>query len=154
MAADTKAFRARFPIRWSDVDSAQVIFYGKYLHLFEAVEDEFFRQHELPIHELQRQFGIWMPRVETHSTFFFPARFGDVVEVELQVGALKKSSARFNYEVKRADPQPAQLLARGYNVIVCVSQENFRAVPIPEPMRQLLGRYLLPTAGTTRAARS
>jgi len=136
-------FRVRFPIRWGDADSARIIFYVNYFKLFEAAEDEFFRAHGRPLHELQSEFAVWNPRVETHATFLYPARVGDLVEVEVRISKIGKSSARYEYEITRADPQPAILLARGYTVTVCVSQETFRAVPIPPPMREILQSQLL-----------
>jgi 4-hydroxybenzoyl-CoA thioesterase len=138
LVAEGRSLQVRIPVRWDDVDPAGVIFFGSCFRFFQAAEEELFRSAGKGLHQVLSELKIWVPRVEAHADFTHPARFGDLLEVTIRVAALGNSSIRYKFEMLRADPQPAVAVANGHVVIVCVSQETFRPLPIPAALRELL----------------
>jgi 4-hydroxybenzoyl-CoA thioesterase len=58
--------------------------------------------------EMLRRFEIiGYPMVDTGARFFVPSRFGDVIEIETQVTAFRRSSFDVAHRVLRADGQLA-----------------------------------------------
>jgi len=74
-------------IRWGDCDPAGIIFYPRYLEIFDnAVAVLFERALGITKHDMFKtyEFAGW-PLVRTHLRFLKPTRFGDDVEVETGV---------------------------------------------------------------------
>ena len=76
--------------------------------------------------------------VETRCTYFSPAGFPDAVHVGLKVKHLGTSSVRYELGVFRNSEALAS--AVGEFVHVYVDRATSRAVPIPQPVREVLER--------------
>ncbi|MCL6579020.1 MAG: acyl-CoA thioesterase [Candidatus Bathyarchaeota archaeon] len=129
------AFKTSFRITWADTDAAQVVHYSNYFRFFERAEEEFYRHLGFSFTDINKM-GIWLPRVESFCQFKKPARFGDLIEVELTVRELKEKSIK--YEFKIFNKESAVLLANGYVVIVAADKHMERAVQIPKEIVEKL----------------
>jgi acyl-CoA thioester hydrolase len=74
--------------------------------------------------------GLWLPRVEAFCQYRKPARFDDVLEVELTVEELKEKSVKLGFNVTRKET--TELLANGYVVVVAADRNTGRATQIPK----------------------
>lgn len=83
-----KAFTTSFRVSWADTDAAQVVHFFNYFKFFEKVEEEFYRHLGFSIDDITNR-GIWLPRVEAFCQFKKPARFNDLIEIELTIEELK-----------------------------------------------------------------
>ena len=101
-------FKASFRVTWADTDAAQVVHYSNYFRFFERAEEEFYRHLGFNFTDLHAR-GLWFPRVEAFCRFRQPARYDDLIEVEIAVGELKEKSVRFEFNVFNKDT--AELLA-------------------------------------------
>ncbi len=79
---------------------------------------------------------IWMPRVSAHCDYKSPARFGDMLSIEMKLGRLGRSSFKLLYQAYRV-PERTHL-ADGYIVAAAVSRSTFKAVPLPDELRKAL----------------
>ncbi len=75
-------FRNSFRVTWTDTDAAQVVHYSSYFRFFERTEEEFYRQLGFSFTDMVDE-GVWFPRVEAFCQYRQPARFNDLIEVEL-----------------------------------------------------------------------
>ncbi len=124
-------------VRWSDVDFAGIIRYDAYLRLFELAETELFRHIGLPFSEVYDLLDIWMPRVQMHCDFHYPAKLDDLLKVSVHIAEMRRSSICLKFEVERERLQ----VADGHFYIVTVSRGSFKPIPVPEDLRRRLQPY-------------
>lgn len=80
--------------------------------------------------------GIWFPRVEAFCQFKRPAKFNDMLEVELTIEELEEKSIKYGFKI--FNKESAVLLANGYVVIVAVDKQTGKATHIPKEIVEKL----------------
>ena len=128
-------------VRWSDVDYAGLICYGAYLRFFELAEMELFRAAGLPYKDVFERFNIWLPRVQLHSDFHFPARLDEQLNVAAYIGRVGNKSLTIKFEVNRALDN--KLNATGHFILAAVDRESFQSVPVPRNLIDALARFTI-----------
>jgi acyl-CoA thioester hydrolase len=123
------AFRTSFRVVWADTDAAQVVHYSNYFRFFERAEEEFYRQLGFSFTDTARK-GLWFPRVEAFCQYKKPARFNDLLEIELTIEKLKEKSVKFGFKV--FNKETGALLAIGYIVVVAADKQTGKATQIPD----------------------
>jgi YbgC/YbaW family acyl-CoA thioester hydrolase len=71
--------------------------------------------------------------VKIEAEYFVPLVYGDTAEVELVISELGRSSARFNYTLKRSND--SVLCAQSTQIQVAMDIDKRRAIPPPEKYR-------------------
>lgn len=128
-------FKTSFRVTWADTDAAQVVHYSNYFKFFERAEEEFYRHLGFSFTDLHAG-GLWFPRVEAFCQYKKPARFGDLLEVEITIGELKEKSIRFEFNI--FNKEEATLLAAGYIVALAADKQTEKATEIPEEIAKKL----------------
>jgi YbgC/YbaW family acyl-CoA thioester hydrolase len=128
-------------VRWSDIDAAGIVCYGKYLRFFEGAEEELFRAAGLPSEEMARELGVWLVRRRVSAEFTHPVRLGDELETRAGVAALGRSSVRLGF-VAMVGGRPA---AHGEYALVCVDRDRLEPRPLPDALRERLSAFLTRT---------
>jgi len=134
-----KKFIIEERVRWGDVDAARIIFYGAYIRFFEFAETELFRAVGLPYGVMFDELDIWLPRVHLECDFHRAAQLDDLLEVQVFVGRLGRTSLRLDFEVRRKGD--SENVATAHFVLVTVRRNTFETVPIPEEMRRRLAPF-------------
>lgn len=129
------AFKTSFRVVWADTDAAQVVHYSNYFRFFERAEEEFYRQLGFSFTDTAKK-GLWFPRVEAFCQYKQPARFNDLLEVEVTVGFLKEKSFRLDFRI--INKETSVMLAAGYVVIVVADKQNGKATCIPREIVEKL----------------
>jgi YbgC/YbaW family acyl-CoA thioester hydrolase len=129
-------------VRWRDVDTARIIFYGSYLRFFENAETELFRAAGLPYGVLFDEFDIWLPRVHLENDFFHASKLDDLLEVAAYIGKVGRSSLRVDFEVRRKGE--SELIATAHFVMVTVKRSTFESVPVPKELLSRLAPFTKP----------
>jgi 4-hydroxybenzoyl-CoA thioesterase len=80
------------------------------------------------------------PMVRLETDFKRRSRYGDRIEVDIEVFKLGGASLGLQYTVRGDDGE--RLFAK--SIIVLTELDSGQAVPIPEDMRAALARYLIP----------
>ncbi len=126
------AFVHRTPIRFAHVDAAGSVFYPRYFEMLNAAFEDWVAEVagvDFATLHLGRRIGT--PMVNVEATFEHPGRLGEMLDIELLLTRLGKSSltiaARFTVE-------GAPRLRAGLTS-VCMDLETARAMPWPEEMR-------------------
>jgi YbgC/YbaW family acyl-CoA thioester hydrolase len=123
-----QTFKTAFKVLWVDTDAAQVVHFSNYFRFFERAEEEFYRYLGFNFGDFARK-GLWFPRVEVFCQYEKPARFNDLVEVELIVEELREKSVRYSFRFSNKESE--DLLAHGYMVAVVADKQTGKAVAIP-----------------------
>ena len=120
-------------VRWSDVDAAEIIFYGSYIRFFEFAESEMFRSVGFAYGRMFEQLDVWLPRRHIECDFLIAARIDDLLEVACWVSHIGKTSMKLAFEVTRPLIGPEVIATASY-VLVAVDRREFAKVAIPEKL--------------------
>jgi acyl-CoA thioester hydrolase len=105
---------------YGDTDQMGVVYYANYLRFFEASRNEFIRAKGLRYRDFEAEFSLRLPVVEAHVNYRLPARYDDLLTVEISLGEVRRASARFDYRILRGD----ELLATGHTMHACVDLDG------------------------------
>lgn len=131
-------FRIQERVRWSDIDSSGIILWSAYTRFVEIAESELFRAAGFPYGTLWDRLDVWLPRVQFHIDFRSPVRLDDLLDIEIWISRVGRSSIRFELAMKKQDGQPA---AEGYLVIVSISRTDGKSIEVPKLLVQALQPY-------------
>jgi acyl-CoA thioester hydrolase len=105
---------------YGDTDQMGVVYYANYLRFFEAARNEFIRAKGLRYRDFEAEFSLRLPVVEAHVGYRLPARYDDLVVVEISLAEVRRASARFDYRIVRGE----DLLVTGYTTHACVDLDG------------------------------
>src|SRR4026207_1098653 len=134
-------------VRWSDVDVSGIIRWGTYVRFVEMAETELFRAAGFPYATLWDRLDIWLPRVQFHLDYRNPARLDELLDIEIWVGHIGRSSIRLEFAVKKAS---GDLAAEGLVVIVSSDRTTALSVGVPKPLLDALAPYTSPRPSPAR----
>lgn len=133
-----RRYRIEEHVRWSDVDVSGIICWSAYARFVEIAETEFFRALGFPYATLWDQLDIWLPRVQAHFEYRNPVRLDDLLDIEVWVGRVGRSSIRLEFMMHRPDGQVA---AEAYLVIISIARKDSRPLEVPQALLQALAPY-------------
>lgn len=127
-------FSTSITVRFADCDPVGFVYYPRVLHYCHVCMEEFFAERcGITYQKLLDEERIGFATVKIEAEYFVPLLYGDTAEVELEVTDLGRSSARFNYSIKRADD--SVLCAQSSQVQVAMDIDKRKAIPLPEKYR-------------------
>jgi YbgC/YbaW family acyl-CoA thioester hydrolase len=132
-----RTIKEEMRVRWGETDSAGIAHFTSFFVYFEVAEQKLFRD-VLKINPRDK-FGpdkiVGLPRVESYCQYFSPARFDDLLEVELRVAALGRTSISYEFSIQ--NKTSGKLSASGKVKVIAVN-ESFQSVEIPKEIAELL----------------
>ena len=131
--------RTRRRIEFSDTDAGGIAHFARFFVFMETAEHELLRGLGVDPGASRQDGGrlIGWPRVATACEFLSPVRFGDVIDIHVQVVKVGRTSLTFGFAVSLA----GRAVARGRITTVHAvlnAPEGIQPVPIPEALRELL----------------
>lgn len=143
-------FSATYPIRFSDVDRAGILYYPRFLHYFHCCFEDFFdRGLGIPYNHLLDVERIGFPTVHMEVDYLAPLRFGDKVEITLGVERLGTKSVTWMYTgTTSRENKPVQCV-RAVLVTACLDMDSFKGRELPMKYRDLFNGFLVPDSHRT-----
>lgn len=129
-----RVVEARTRVIYGDTDQMGVVYYANYFRYFELSRSEFFRSLGGSYVELEKQ-GFGLPVVEANARYRSPAKYDDVILIEVKLAELKRASMRFEYVVRREANRDD--LVSGHTVHACIGPGGKPTGLPPEVMRLL-----------------
>jgi acyl-CoA thioester hydrolase len=126
--------RTEIRVIYGDTDQMAVVYYANYLRYFEAARNEFIRAKGLRYRDFEAEYSLRLPVVEAHVSYKQPARYDDLIAVEISLAEARRASARFDYRILRGDV----VLVTGHTLHACVDLEG-RVQRMPAGLVQRLG---------------
>ena len=127
-------FSTSITVRFADCDPVGFVYYPRVLHYCHVCMEEFFAERcGITYQRLLDDERIGFATVKIEAEYFVPLLYGDTVEVDLEVTDLGRSSARFNYSIKRAND--SVLCAHSSQIQVAMDIDKRKAIPLPEKYR-------------------
>ena len=103
------------------------VYYARYLDILEAARGEFFRFLGQPLLMWQERDTIF-PVIECNFRYKSPARYDDVLTIEVKVAALDRVRLSFTYSIR--DRETGRELVRATTSHVCTStHEKPKRIP-------------------------
>lgn len=119
-------FVYRREIRFYETDMVGIVHFSNYFRLMEEAEIAFWRSRGVALFETWDGKTLSFPRVSAQCDFKSSARFGDELEVEVNVLRVGRSSVRFGFEMRNSE----RIVAIGEIVACCC---EVREGHLPKP---------------------
>ena len=132
------AFHYTHRVAYSECTLGNHVYYARYPDILEAARGEFFRQLGAPLKQLQEQEVIF-PVAECHLHYRAPARYDDVLRVEVCVTAAGRARLNFGYRVVN---QSGALLLEARTFHVCAGL-NEKPRRFPDGFVERLTPYMI-----------
>jgi acyl-CoA thioester hydrolase len=137
-----ETFRHQHRVTYADCTVGNHVYYARYLDLLEAARAAFFRSVDLSFLQLQEA-GFIFPVIEVRLRYRTPARYDDVLEIEVWPTVVERVRLNFSYVVRL--PTGKQTL-EGETFHVCTGL-NEKPLRLPEQLTRALRPYLPEIAG-------
>lgn len=129
-------FTHELRVRFGECDPQGIVFNANYLLYFDVAITELWRAAGCPWQEVVER-GVEAVVAETNLRFLAPAGFDDVIELRATVTQIGNTSISTEIDAVRDD----ELLVHGTLRHVCIDTRSREKTPVPEWLRESLGRY-------------
>lgn len=130
-------FRKVIKVRFSDSDPAGVLYFPRFLdHFHEVFEDWFDEDLKMPYRWVLEDTHVGFPTVHVDCDYRGPFRFGERMEVELDVTRVGERSFTCTYRARAVGEEEVRVEARVVTAVVDL--KNFVAIDIPPALRRAL----------------
>jgi len=122
--------RTQRRVEFADTDMVGIVHFARFFIFMETAEHEFLSSLGTPVLFKDGGRSIGWPRVSVTCDYLAPARFGDVLDIHLQVIRKGRSSLTYRLDIARQ----GQPIARGRVTTVCCLLDDpggVKAIPIP-----------------------
>jgi acyl-CoA thioester hydrolase len=124
---------ARLRVIYGDTDQMGVVYYANYLRYFEAGRTEFIRAKGMTYRDFEETYRLRLPVAEASVSYRSPARYDDLLDVEVSLTEVRRASARFDYRIVRG----GELVVAGHTLHACVDLEG-RMERMPQALLERL----------------
>ena len=138
------SFTVRKQVRFHHCDPAGIVFYPQFFYLLHEVQEDFLAHIGHPEHQLIGS-GLGVPIVDLKTEFRGMCRYGDELDISLNLTRVGNASIGMHYEIHSAliNGDMGKILKLIANtVVVCSQVPNGKVLPIPDALRQALVPYL------------
>jgi 4-hydroxybenzoyl-CoA thioesterase len=130
---ETPPFRRQVLVRFADCDPAGIVFYPRYLEIFNNLVEDWCRDElHFSFNEIVTTRGWGLPTVHLEVDFAAPSTFGETLSAILSVRSLGTTSV--SLEILLEGPDGAERV-RGKVVLVLIDRRTHRAISIPDDIR-------------------
>ncbi len=135
------------PIRFEEVDAAQIVFFARYLNYAHEAMEHFFSSLEGGYARLIVERQIGLPAVDVQMSFWKPMRYGDTLRIETSVARLGNRSVTLRYRMYNAATD--ELCAKVDHTVVTSDLSQLKSCDMPPDVRAQLEAHL--EMGASRA---
>jgi len=130
-------FQHQHRVSYAECTVGNHIYYGRYLDLLETARGEFFRSLGAPFLRWQQEDTVF-PVIECRLRYKAPARYDDVLTVEVWLTSLEKVRVNFAYRINN---QAQTEIVRASTFHVCTGLDE-KPKRLPPELVRLLQPYL------------
>lgn len=131
------SFVLELPVRFAHVDAAGIVFYPRYFEMLNtAVEEWFAARTGVSFADLHIARRRGVPTVALESRFVAPSKLGDVLEIEVVLKKLGRSSCDLEYRIISSGAERVSASA----VLVFIDLDTGLSEPWPDDLREGLAR--------------
>lgn len=124
------------PIRFEDVDAAQIVFFARFLNYCHEAMEALFGALDGGYVGLIRDRRVGLPAVHVECDFTAPLRYGDVARIDVSVERIGRSSCALRYLFTRASD--GVKVANILHVCAVSDLRTITSIAMPDDMRAVL----------------
>ena len=121
-------------VRYAETDQMGYVYYGNYATYYEVARVESLRNLGFSYKSLEEE-GILMPVTENKSKFIRPAKYDDLLTINVMVKKFPTNRITFEYEIYN---ERKKLINLGETILAFVDKKTGRAHEVPESIAKLL----------------
>jgi len=125
-------------IQFSNCDPAGIVFYPQYFYILSESKEDFLIHIGHPQHHYINSLRKGWPMVRLETDFKRPSRYGDQIDVDIEIFKLGGASLGLEYTIRGDDGE--RLVAK--STIVLMNLDTGKPLPIPDDLRDALTPYL------------
>jgi 4-hydroxybenzoyl-CoA thioesterase len=134
-------FRYERPIRFEDVDAAQIVFFPRFFNYCHEAMEALFGALDGGYVRLITERHLGLPAVHVSCDFKSPLRYGDVARIDVSVVKVGTTSCTFRYDVARAK-DGAHVATVTHTCVVSQLGAAMAKTSIPADVRAVLEAHL------------
>lgn len=123
-----------YRIYYEDTDAIGVVYYANYLKFFERARTDFLRSLNISQQVLAKENQIVFVVRKCNIEYFSPAKLDDLIQVCVEVKAIKKISLLMYQTISIS----SKIISTLEVEIVCLDANNFKPTKIPQQLIDLI----------------
>lgn len=138
--SETKKFRVSRIVEFGDTDTAGIVHFSNFFRYMESAECAFLRTLGLSVKLEWEGRQIGFPRVSATCDYLSPARFQDVLDVDVTPVRIGTKSVTYGFDISCQ----GRAVAKGQVASVCVlvtGADKFESIEIPATYRARIEPY-------------
>ena len=134
------AYVQRVPVRFPDVDFAQIVYYPRLFDYVHQVYEDFFgAEVGVPYPVMLGQRRVAYPAVHAEADFKAPLRYGDVARVVMEATKVSTKSVTSRYRLYR---DGSEVLCAELRVVTAsIDMDRFLPIELPADVRAAFLRH-------------
>jgi 4-hydroxybenzoyl-CoA thioesterase len=135
------SFRTEVLVRFADCDPAGIVFYPRFLEMFNNLVEDWCRDGlKFSFDDIVIKRGWGLPTVHLEADFVAPCRLGEVLTANLFVRSIGTSS--INADILLSGPDQSDRV-RGKVVLVLMDRQTTRALALPDELRSRISAFVV-----------
>jgi 4-hydroxybenzoyl-CoA thioesterase len=134
------------PIRFEEVDAAQIVFFARYLNFAHEAMERFFAGLDGGYSRLVTERKIGFPAVDVRIRYHSPTRYGDTLRIETSTARLGGRSAVLRYRMRRASDDVVACEVE--HTVVTSDLAAMRSIDMPNDVRSTFREHLEPESAS------
>jgi acyl-CoA thioester hydrolase len=130
-------FKTDIRVRYAETDQMGFVYYGNYAMFYEVARVEALRALGVSYKILEQQ-GVLMPVLENWSKYIRPARYDDLLTINLALKKMPGMRIIFEYEVFN---QEEKLINLGSTTLVFLEKDSGKPIKAPDIILDVLKPY-------------
>ena len=139
---------SRYRLLYRDVDQMGVLYYARYLELFEMGRTEFVRSEGFSYRDMEDRLGLMMPVTEARCRYHASLLFDEIALVRTRISAWSRTTVRYAYEILAEER--GVLSATGECELACLRKGDSRPAGFPEPLMEIFRKVAPDARGRSR----
>lgn len=131
-------FQIKYKVAFRDIDMHGVLHHSNHYYYCEKARIELLEASGLSYKSVM-DMGLGLVLVESKLKYFAPVKFDDLLELNLGVDDLGRTSFKILYSIEVAGKK----VSEGHTHHVCVNLNSGKSVKFPPELVEAMGRYQL-----------
>ncbi|MDP6964157.1 MAG: thioesterase family protein [Planctomycetota bacterium] len=123
---------SEYRLLYRDVDQMGVLYYARYLELFELGRTEWVRAQGFSYRDMEEKLGLMLPVTYASCKYHSSLYFDDVALIRTTIAAWSSTTVRYNYEV--FEKSEMRLCATGEVELGCLTKDSHSPAPLPKSL--------------------
>jgi len=124
-------------VRYAETDKMGFVYYGNYAVFFEVARVEAMRHLGISYKSLEDK-GILMPVIEYNTKYLKPAKYDDLLTINVIIRKMPSLKIAFEYEVYNEEKT---LINLAETTLVFLDKQTYKPQPVPDELVRALNPY-------------